>query len=134
MQHHYLPRGSAPISKSTLSQYLVRGYSHNTTPDSEDTRPISPLKEFVVVIVWSLSSVWQFWDPWTLAPQAPLSIWLPRQEYWCGCPFPSTGDFPDPGTKLMLPALQANSLPLNHRESLSRSLNGEKCRFLQHIL
>ena len=27
--------------------------------------------------------------PWTLACQAPLSMGFPRQEHWCGPPFPS---------------------------------------------
>ena len=26
-----------------------------------------------------------FVTPWTVACQAPLSIWIPRQEYWCAC-------------------------------------------------
>jgi len=30
---------------------------------------------------------------------------LSRQEYWSGLPFPSPGDLPDPGIKLMSPAL-----------------------------
>ena len=25
--------------------------------------------------------------PWTLAPQAPLSMGFPKQEYWSGLPF-----------------------------------------------
>ena len=29
--------------------------------------------------------------------QVPLSMGLPRQEYWTGLPFPSPGDLPDPG-------------------------------------
>ena len=32
-----------------------------------------------------------------------------RQEYWSGLPFPSPGDFPDPGIKPGSPALQAES-------------------------
>ena len=48
--------------------------------------------------------------PWTVACQAPLSMGFSRQEYWSGLPFPSPGDFPDPGIKLGSPALQADSL------------------------
>ena len=33
-----------------------------------------------------------------------------RQEYWSGLPFPSPGDFPDPGIEPGSPALQADSL------------------------
>ena len=42
---------------------------------------------------------------WTVARQAPLSMGFPRQDYWSGLPFPSPGDLPDPGVKLMSPAL-----------------------------
>ena len=34
-----------------------------------------------------------------------------RQEYWSGLPFPSLGDFPDPGIKPRSSALQADTLP-----------------------
>ena len=37
-----------------------------------------------------------------------------RQEYWSDLPFPSPGDFPDPGIELTSPALQATSLLLSH--------------------
>ena len=43
--------------------------------------------------------------PWTVALQAPLSMELPRQEYWSGLPYPSPGDLPDPGIELTSPAL-----------------------------
>ena len=36
---------------------------------------------------------------WTVACQAPLSMGFSRQEYWSGKPFPSPGDFPDPGNQ-----------------------------------
>ena len=32
---------------------------------------------------------------------ASLSMGFPRQEYWGGFPFPSPGDLPDPGIKLV---------------------------------
>ena len=37
--------------------------------------------------------------------QSPLSLGFPRQEYWSGLPFPSPGDLPNPGIKLVSPAL-----------------------------
>ena len=37
---------------------------------------------------------------WTLAHQAPLSIWFSRQEYWIELPFPSPRDLLDPGIEL----------------------------------
>ena len=36
---------------------------------------------------------------------------FPRQEYWSALPFPSPGDFPDPGKECRSPTLQAHSLP-----------------------
>ena len=43
------------------------------------------------VKVKSLSHVWLFATPWTVAYQAPLSMGFPRQEYWSGLPLPSPG-------------------------------------------
>ena len=37
-----------------------------------------------------------FVTPWTVARQAPLSMGLPRQEYWSELQFPPAGDPPDP--------------------------------------
>ena len=37
----------------------------------------------------SLSRVWLFATPWTVACQAPLSMEFSRQEYWSELPFPS---------------------------------------------
>ena len=59
---------------------------------------------------YSLSHVWLFVTPWTVAHQAPLSMGFSRQEYWSGLPFPSPGYLPNPGIKPRFPALQANSL------------------------
>ena len=48
--------------------------------------------------------------------QAPRSMGLPRQEHWSGWPFPSSGDFPDPGSNPGL--LHAHSYCLSHQGSL----------------
>ena len=53
--------------------------------------------------------------PWTVAPQASLSMEFSRQGYWSGLPFPPPGDLPDPGIEPGSPALQADSLPLSHQ-------------------
>ena len=58
----------------------------------------------------SLSCVQLFATPRTVAYQAPLSMEFSRQEYWSGLPFPSPGDFPDPGIEPGFPALQADAL------------------------
>ena len=54
--------------------------------------------------------------PWT-AWQAPLTTGLSWQEYWSGLPFPLPGNLPNPGLRPespASPALQVDSLPLNH--------------------
>ena len=48
--------------------------------------------------------------PWTLAPQAPLSMGFSRQEYWSGLSFTPMGVLPDPGMKFASTELQADSL------------------------
>ena len=58
----------------------------------------------------SLSRVRLLADPWTVACQAPLSMGFSRQEYWSGLPFPSPGDFPDPGIEPGSPAMEADAL------------------------
>ena len=40
------------------------------------------------VKVKSLSRVWLFSTPWTVAHKAPLSMGFSRQEYWSGVPMP----------------------------------------------
>ena len=61
--------------------------------------------------VKSLSCVWLFVTPWTVASQGPLSMGFSRQEYWSGLPFPSPGDLPNPGIEPGSPSLQADALP-----------------------
>ena len=53
------------------------------------------------VCVCVLSYVRLFVMPWTVAQQAPLSVGVPRQEYWSGLPFPSPGDLPSIGIELV---------------------------------
>ena len=53
----------------------------------------------------------------TVAFQAPLSMGLPRQEYWSGLSFPSPGDFPEPGIKPYLLYCRWVVYPLSHQGS-----------------
>ena len=48
---------------------------------------------------------------WTEAHQAPLCVRFPRQEYWSGLPFPSSGNLPNSGIKPGSPELKEDSLP-----------------------
>ena len=56
------------------------------------------------------SRVRLFATPWTVARQASPSMGFPRQEHWNGLPFPSPGDFPNPGIKPVSPVLKADFL------------------------
>ena len=60
---------------------------------------------------WSVSHVWLFVTPWTVAHQTALSVEFSSKEYWSGLPFPSPGDLPVPGIKPRSPAFQEDSLP-----------------------
>ena len=71
--------------------------------------------------------------PWTVARQAPLSMGFPSQEYWSRLPLPSSGDLPDPGIKLVSPALAGGLFttgppwkPLCH---VSQDIKGEDASF-----
>ena len=57
------------------------------------------------------SRVQLFATPQTIARQTPKSVGFSREEDWCGLPFPSPGDLPDPGIKTGSFALRADSLP-----------------------
>ena len=93
-----------------------RGYSHclahgPLTPSSKPKKiklspswvslwPLLPLSILVIVCVCvcvcvhtqSLSHVWLYATPWTVA-HSPV---FPRQEYGSGLPFPPPGDLPNP--------------------------------------
>ena len=51
----------------------------------------------------SLPQCLTFYDLWTIARQAPLSMGFSRQEYCSGLPGPPPGDLPDPVTKHVSP-------------------------------
>ena len=57
----------------------------------------------VHVYAKSLQSCPALCDPMDVAHEAPLSMEFSREEYWSGLPFPSPGDLPDPGIKLVSP-------------------------------
>ena len=85
-------------------------------PIISDMQMTWPLWQKAKVKVKSLSCVWLFVKPWTVACQAPLSMGFSRQEYWSGLSFPSPGDRPNPGIELGSPTLQADSSIWARRE------------------
>ena len=65
----------------------------------------------------SLSCVQLFATPWT--HQVPLSMGFSIQGYWSGLPFPTPGDYPNPGIEPGSPTLQADALPSESPGKLS---------------
>ena len=77
-----------------------------------------------------LSPVRLFATPWTVAPQAPLSMGFSRQEHWSGSHFLLQGIFPTQDWThicAVSPALWADSLPLSHQGSPLRVNHRFKC-------
>ena len=76
--------------------------------------PVSDLTGHAYVPTSHFICVWLSATPWTVAPQAPLSMGISRQEYWSRLPWPPPGDLPNPGIKPESPALWADSFLLSH--------------------
>ena len=94
---------------------------------------------YLCVYAQSLSHVWLFAAPWTIAHQAPPSMEFSRQEYWSGAPFSTSCNLCDPKdwTQHFLHLLhwQANSSPLmppGKPDSLLKS--NENVAFLKQIV
>ena len=75
-----------------------------------------------------------FATPLTVACQAPLSLGIPRQEYWSELPFPSPGDLPDPGIKPPSPVLAGRFLTTEPQEKLMYELTIWKERIRVHSI
>ena len=54
-------------------------------------------------------------DPTGCSPQPPLSVGVPRQEYWSGLLFLSQGAFLTQGSNSSLLHWQEDALPLSHQ-------------------
>ena len=79
----------------------------------------------------SLNRVRLFVTPWTVACQAPLSLWLFRQEYWSGLPCSPPGHLPTQGLNPCLLCLLQCRQILFHwatRDYLKISMR-EQCSF-----
>ena len=102
------------VCMCTLTHLPANTHTHRGTVTQSDL--VHTLAKPTPISRWdpkvkSLSHVWLFVTPWTVAHQAPLSMEFSRQEYWSGLPFPSPGDLPNPGIKPGSPALQGDALP-----------------------
>ena len=76
--------------------------------------PVCQMPSLWFTVLWfaqSLSCVWLFVTPLTVAHQAPLSMDFSSQAYWSGLTCPPPGDLANPGIEPRSPALQLDSLP-----------------------
>ena len=83
-----------------------------------------------------LSCLRLFATLWTVAPQAPLSMGLPRQEYWSGLPCPPSGDLPNPGSNLCLLCLlhqQGILYQQRHPGSPAFITRDSKCQYWESV-
>ena len=108
---------------------LARSYGINLTNDMlrqrwyADHHLVFAIKALHACV---LSHLRLFAAPWTVAHQAALSTWFSKQEYWSELLYPPPGDLPDPGIKHaspVFPALQVDSLPLEHWVKAQPDLN-----------
>ena len=95
-----------------------KGSSHMQLLTAPKSPPCSGLSR-ACVCVCVRAQLCLFATPQTAACQALLSMGFSRQEYWSGLPFPSPGEFPDPGIEPASPALlyhlsHQNKAPFNH--------------------
>ena len=72
-----------------------------------EARQLSFVDTSACVCAQSLSRVWLFVTPWTVAHQASLSMGFSRLQYWSGFSFPSPGALPDPGIEHVSPVSPA---------------------------
>ena len=70
-----------------------------------------------------ISHVQFFVTPWTVGLQAPMSMEFSRQEYWSGLPFPTPGDLPNLGIKLVSLALAGGSFTTEPSEKPQNTMH-----------
>ena len=100
------------------------------TPLADHPSPSDKVK----VKVKSLSCVWLFATPWTVAYQTPQFMEFSRPKYWSGLQFPSQWDVPNPGIKPRSPALLADTLSSERPEKSNTLLKPWKLQWANNIL
>ena len=86
-----------------------------------------------VLCAQSLSHVWLFATPWTVAHQDPLSMGFSRQEYYSGLPCPPPGDLLNLEIKPRSTKLQTDSFPSEPLGKLYSTLSWLICLYDLHI-
>ena len=85
------------------------------------TKILVGFEGYGINVVLSLSKVWLFAILWTVA-SLTLLVWISRQEYWIGLPFPPPGDLPHPGIEPESPPVAGRR---GTREGLTWDLGGK---------
>ena len=99
-----LPKGCPEVSSLASSLHKLQSLpSSLSLPTFSLSLPcVFPLYPHENRKCESLSCVWLFATPWTVAQQAPLSMGFSRQEYWSGLPCPEGQIFLTQGSNLGL--------------------------------
>ena len=98
------------VSQKEKHQYGILTHIYGILKDGNDNPVHETAKETQMyrTVFWSLwerekwsevkslSRVWLFATPWTVAYQAPLSLGFSMQECWSGLPFPSPRESSQP--------------------------------------
>ena len=93
---HFLLQGIFPTQGSNPYLLCLLHWYVDSLPLSHLGSPIPSTCVWCSVI----SPVQLFATSWTVAHQTPLSMRLPRQEYWSELLFPTPEDLPSPGIEL----------------------------------
>ena len=111
-----------PVTTERLILKKIMQVVFSTVPCTKNTPELCKAGSVLIVVLLLLFSAQVMSD--SLQPHG-LSVEFSRQEYWSGLPFPSPGDFPDPGMEPWSPALRADSLPsvLQGKPSIIIKLN-----------
>ena len=85
---------------------------------------VSYVGKYKVIVLSSLSHVWLFATPCTVACQASLSLGFSRQEYSSGLPCPRAllQESSWPRDQTLSSALQVDSLPLSYQGGCRRGI------------
>ena len=117
MAHHcWMDLGTTSQAPANLRPFPWRS-KHYILPST--LGPLNPLFH-THACSQSLSPVWLFVTPWTVARQAPLFMEFFRQQHWSGLPFSPPGTVPTQGSnahllgRWILYHLATRESPLSH--------------------
>ena len=127
-------KANNPIHTVPSLGYVLLFYSYHYFWNYIKSQDTSFSYTLLKVKVKSLSCVQLFATLCTVAYQAPPSIEFSRQEYWSGLPFPSPGDFPDPGIEPRSLALQVDTLPSEPPRKPTHYWNTKLVHFLWRVI